>query len=126
VGPERAPERSWLDWRKAPGPAPLEELQDTVLAAAASGHAERDGWFLTIGKGRPLAADSADGPLLRVPGTPENRAASGSAGTADGPAAWPSVRLFPLSNCHARSLLAMPWGPGRTRPPRGSGCWTRR
>jgi hypothetical protein len=109
-----ASERSCLDWRRALGPAPLEELQDAVLAAAASGHAERDGWFLTIGKGRPLTADSADGSLLRVPDTPENRAAFGSVGTADGSAAWPCVRLFPLSNCHTRSLLAMPWGPAGT------------
>jgi len=109
-----ASERSCLDWRRALGPAPLEELQDTVLAAAASGHAERDGWFLTIGKGRPLTAHSADGSLLRVPDTPRNRAAFGSVGTADGSAAWPCVRLFPLGNCHTRSLLAMPWGPAGT------------
>ena len=109
-----ASERACLDWRRALGPAPLEELQDTVLAAAAGEHAARDGQSLTIGKNQPLTVDSADGSLLRVPDTPENRAEFGSVGTADGSAAWPCVRLFPLSNCFTRSLLAMPWGPAGT------------
>jgi hypothetical protein len=106
-----ASERSCLDWRKALGPAPLEGLQDTVLAAAARGHAERDGWSLTIGTREPLEVHSAGGSLLRVPGTPENRAEFGSVGTADGSAAWPCVRLFPLTSVFTRSLLAMPRGP---------------
>jgi hypothetical protein len=103
-----------LDWRKALGPAPLEELQGTVLAAAAGEHAGRDGQSLTIGTARPLTVHSGDGSLLRVPDTPGNRAAFGSVGTADGSAAWPCVRLFPLNNCLTRSLLAMPWGPAGT------------
>jgi hypothetical protein len=109
-----ASERACLDWRKALGPAPLEELQGTVLAAAAGQHAGRDGQSLTIGTARPLAVHSADGSLLRVPDTPGNRAAFGSVGTADDSAAWPCVRLFPLNNCLTRSLLAMPWGSAGT------------
>jgi hypothetical protein len=109
-----ASERACLDWRKALGPAPLEELQAAVLAAAAGEHAGRAGQSLTIGKGRPLAVHSADGSLLRVPGTPGNRAVFGSVGTADDSAAWPCVRLFPLNNCLTRSLLAMPFGPAGT------------
>ena len=109
-----ASERACLDWRRALGPAPLEELQDTVLAAAAAGHAERVDWSLTIGKRRPLAVHSADGSLLRVPDTPANRAAFGSVGTADDSAAWPCVRLFPLTSVFTRSLLAMPWGAAGT------------
>ena len=109
-----ASERACLDWRRALGPAPLEELQGTVLAAAAGEHAGRDGQSLTIGTARPLTAHSGDGSLLRVPDTPDNRAAFGSAGTADDSAAWPCVRLFPLNNCLTRSLLAMPWGPAGT------------
>ncbi|MGH3123114.1 MAG: hypothetical protein ACRDND_19130 [Streptosporangiaceae bacterium] len=109
-----ASERACLDWRKALGPEPLEELRDVVLAAAAGGHAERGDWSLTIGTGRPLAVHSADGSLLRVPDTPANRAAFGSVGTADDSAAWPCVRLFPLSNVFTRSLLAMPHGPAGT------------
>jgi hypothetical protein len=57
---------------------------------------------------------SGDGSLLRVPDTPRNRAAFGSVGTADDSAPYPCVRLFPLSNCFTRSLLAMPWGPAGT------------
>jgi hypothetical protein len=106
-----ASERACLDWRKALGPAPLEELRDTVLAAARDEHAEREGQSLTIGEERPLTACSADGSVPRVPDTPGNRAAFGSVGTADDSAAWPSVRLYPLGNCLTRSLLAMPWGP---------------
>ena len=43
-----------------------------------------------------------------------NRAEFGSVGTAGDSAAWPCVRLFPLSNAFTRSLLAMPWGPAGT------------
>ena len=108
-----ASERACLDWRKALGPAPLEELQATVLGAAAGEHREHagDGEFLAVGTREPLAVNSFDGSLLRVPDTPANRAAFGSVGTADDSAAWPCVRLFPLNNCLTRSLLGMPWGP---------------
>ena len=109
-----ASERACLDWRKALGPAPFRELQDTVLAASAGEHAGRDDWSLTIGKKEPLEACSADGSVLRVPDTPDNRAGLGSVGTADDSSAWPSVRLFPMNNCLTRSLLAMSWGPAGT------------
>ncbi len=109
-----ASERACLDWRKALGPAPLEELQAAVLKAADGEHAGRDGLSLAAGRDRPLAVHSMDGSLARVPDTPANRAAFGSVGTADGSSAWPSVRLFPLNNCLTRSLLAMPWGPAGT------------
>ena len=107
-------ERACLDWRKALGPAPLEELQAAVLQAADDEHGGRHCQSLTTGRARPLAAHSADGSLARVPDTPANRAAFGSVGTADDSAAWPSVRLFPLNSCFTRSLLAMPWGPAGT------------
>jgi hypothetical protein len=109
-----ASERACLDWRKALGPAPLEELQAAVLAAARGEHAARPGQSLVTGRSRPLSVHSADGSLLRVPDTPANRAAFGSAGTADDSAAWPAVRLFPLNNVLTRSLLAMPWGAAGT------------
>ena len=111
-----ASERACLDWRKALGPAPLEELQAAVLGAAREEHREHagDGEALTAGTKEPLAVNSGDGSLLRVPDTPANRAAFGSVGTADDSAAWPCVRLFPLNDCLTRSLLGMPWGPAGT------------
>jgi hypothetical protein len=109
-----ASERSCLDWRKALGPVPLEELQAAVLAAARGEHAARPGQCLVTGRSRPLSVHSADGSLLRVPDTPGNRAAFGSVGTADGSSAWPAVRLFPLNDVLTRSLLAMPWGAAGT------------
>jgi hypothetical protein len=74
---EPASERACLDWRKALGPEPLEELQDTVLAAAQDEHAGRDGQSLAIGKEHPLTACSGDGSVLRVPDTPETGPCSG-------------------------------------------------
>jgi hypothetical protein len=109
-----ASERACLDWRKALGPAPLEELEAAVLAAAAREHAGRPGQSLTIGNEHPVAFHSADGSVLRVPDTPSNRAEFGSVGTADDSAAWPAVRLYPLTSCLTRSLLTMTWGPAGT------------
>jgi hypothetical protein len=109
-----ASERACLDWRRALGPAPLEELEAAVLAAAGKEHRDRPGQSLTAGRSRPLTVHSMDGSLLRAPDTPENRAAFGSVGTADDSAAWPAVRLFPLNNCYTRSLLGMPRGPAGT------------
>jgi hypothetical protein len=111
---EPASERACLSWRMAPGPAPLAELEETVLAAARRERARDDGPSFTIGTKNPKKAKSMDGSLLRVPGTPGNRAAFGSVGTADDSAAYPAVRLFPLTGCHARSLAAMAWGAAGT------------
>jgi hypothetical protein len=109
-----ASERACLDWRRALGPAPLEELQAAVPAAAGTEHAARPGQSLAIGRSRPLAVHSMDGSLLRTPDTPGNRAAFGTVGTAGDASPWPAVRLFPLNNCLTRSLPAMPWGPAGT------------
>ncbi len=109
-----ASERACSDWRKALGPAPLEELRAAVLAASGGEHAGRPGQCLVTGRSRSLSVHSMDGSLLRVPDTPANRAAFGSVGTADDSAAWPAVRLFPLNSVLTRSLLAMPWGAAGT------------
>jgi hypothetical protein len=103
-------ERACRDWRKALGPAPLEELRAAVLGAARGEHRE-DSPPLTVGKEEPLVPHSFDGTLIRVPDTPRNRAAFGTVGTADGSSAWPCVRALPMSDCCTRSLLAMPWAP---------------
>lgn len=103
-------ERACRDWRKALGPAPLEELRAAVLGAARGEHRENSP-PLTVGQEEPLVPHSFDGTLIRVPDTPRNRAAFGTVGTADGSSAWPCVRALPMSDCCTRSLLAMPWGP---------------
>jgi hypothetical protein len=102
--------RACRDWRKALGPAPLEELRAAVLGAARGEHRD-EAPPLTVGRDRPLVPHSWDGTLIRVPDTPRNRAAFGTVGTADGSSAWPCIRALPMSCCATRSLLAMPWGP---------------
>jgi len=106
-----APERACLDWRNALGPAPLEELQAAVLAAARDEHREQDGEVLAIGRRKKLRPHSLDGTLVKMPDTPANRAVSGTVGTADGSSAWPCLRALPLNDCFTRSLLGMPYGP---------------
>ena len=60
-----ASERACLDWRKALGPAPLEELQAAVLRAAGDEHGERAGQAVAAGRARPLAVHSGDGSASR-------------------------------------------------------------
>jgi hypothetical protein len=103
------------DWRNALGPAPLEELRDTVLGPAWREH-QGPGCpgVVTIGKSRPLKAGSLDGTLARMPDTPGNRAFFGTVGTGDDSGPWPCARALPLTCCSCRSLLAMPHGPAGT------------
>jgi hypothetical protein len=103
------------DWRNALGPAPLEELRDTVLGPAWQEH-QGPGCpgAVTIGKTRPLKAGSLDGTLARMPDTPGNRAFFGTVGTGDDSGPWPCARALPLTCCSCRSLLAMPHGPAGT------------
>ena len=103
------------DWRKSPGPVPLEELRDLVLGQAWREHRERGcPGAVTIGKKRPLKAGSLDGTLLRVPDTPANRAFFGTAGTGDDSGPYPCLRALPLTCCSCRTLFAMPHGPAGT------------
>src|SRR6266702_3866111 len=103
------------DWRKSPGPVPLEELRDLVLGQAWREHRERGcPGAVTIGKNRPLKAGSLDGTLLRVPDTPANRAFFGTVGTGDDSGPYPCLRALPLTCCSCRALFAMPHGPAGT------------
>jgi hypothetical protein len=107
--------RSAGDWRNALGPVPLEELRDLVLGSAWREHRERGcPGAVTIGKKRPLRAGSLDGTLLRVPGTPANRAFFGTVGTSDDSSPYPCLRALPLTCCSCRALFAMPHGPAGT------------
>jgi hypothetical protein len=107
-----APGRALGDWRNALGPEPLEELQDIVHRASWAEHEDRDWRAVIIGRSRPLKAGSTGGTLIRVPGTPANRAAFGSVGTADDSSPFPQVRALPLNDACTRGLLGMP-RPGR-------------
>ncbi len=99
------------DWRQALGPEPLEDLQAVVLRASWREHEDRDWRAVIIGR---LKVSSADGTLIRVPDTPANRAAYGSAGTGDDSAPFPQLRALPLTDASTRALLGMPHGPAGT------------
>jgi hypothetical protein len=73
-------------WRDALGPVPLEQLRDLLLAGIDAEHRDHDYRAVTVGD---LDVGSIDGSLTRVPGTPANREAFGSAGTADDSSPYP-------------------------------------
>jgi len=95
-------------WREALGPGPLQELRDLLLAGVDAGHRDHDYRAVTAGD---LDACSIDGSLTRVPDTPANRQAFGSAGTADDSAPYPQLRELRLSNASTRAALAVVTGP---------------
>ncbi len=102
-------------WRSALGPAPLEELRDTVLGASWHRHqGEGCPGAVTVGKSRPLKAGAIDGTLIRVPDTPANRAFFGSVGTGDDSSPFPQARALPVTCCSCRALFAIPHGPAGT------------
>src|SRR6266567_2830626 len=95
-------------WREAVGPEPLERLRGLMLAGIDDEHRERDYRAVTAAD---LDVCSIDGSLTRVPDTPANREAFGSAGTADDSAPYPQLRELRLSNASTRATLAVTAGP---------------
>ncbi len=95
-------------WREAVGPGPLQELRDMLLTAIDAEHRDHDYRAVTAGD---LDVYSIDGSLTRVPDTPANREAFGSAGTADDSAPYPQLRELRLSNASTRATLAVTAGP---------------
>jgi hypothetical protein len=95
-------------WREALGPRPLERLRDMVLAGICAEHQARDYRAVTVGD---LDVGSIDGSLTRVPDTPANREALGSAGTADDSAPYPQLRELRISDASTRAALAVVSGP---------------
>ena len=95
-------------WREAIGCQPLEQLRDLLLAAVDGEHQARDYRAVTVGD---LDVCSADGSLTRVPDTPANREAFGSAGTADDSSPYPQLRELRLSDASTRATLAVVSGP---------------
>ena len=114
-------------WRKAIGLAPVERLRDLVLAGIDGEHRARDWRAVTVGD---LEAGSIDGTLIRVPDTPGNREAFGSAGTANDSSPYPQVRDLRLSSASTRATLGVVTGPSGAGASRDKGeaeqvCWTR-
>ena len=95
-------------WRDAVGPGPLEQLRDLVLAGVDAEHREHDFRAVLVGD---LDVCSIDGSLTRVPDTPANREAFGSAGTADDSSPYPQQRDLWLSHASTRATLAVTSGP---------------
>jgi hypothetical protein len=95
-------------WRAAIGPGPLQDLRDLLLAVIDAEHQACDYRAVQVGD---LDAQSIDGSLTRVPDTPANRAAFGSAGTADDSSPYPQLRELRLSNASTRATLAVTCGP---------------
>ena len=95
-------------WRTALGPAPLARLQARLLAAAGGEHRDRDYRAVCAGE---LRLGSIDGSVTRVPDTPANRKAFGSAGTADDSAPYPQVRDLLAGDASTRATLAVVSGP---------------
>ena len=95
-------------WREALGPAPLERLQDMALAGVDGEHRSRDYRAVTAGD---LEVGSIDGSLIRVPDSPANREAFGSAGTADDSSPYPQLRELRISAASTRATFGVTTGP---------------
>jgi hypothetical protein len=95
-------------WREALGPVPLERLRDMTLAGVDGEHRQHDYRAVTVGG---LEAGSIDGSLIRVPDTPANREAFGSAGTADDSSPYPQLRELRISAASTRATVGVVTGP---------------
>jgi hypothetical protein len=105
-------------WRKALGPAPLERLRDLVLAGVDGEHRAHDYRAVTAGD---LEIGSIDGSLIRVPDSPANRAAFGSAGTADDSSPFPQLRELRICAASTRATLGVTTGPAGAGAARDKG-----
>ncbi len=79
-----------------------------MLAGVDASHRDHDYRAVTVGD---LDICSIDGSLTRVPDTPANRQAFGSAGTADDSSPYPQQRDLWLSHASTRATLAVTSGP---------------
>jgi hypothetical protein len=105
-------------WREAIGPAPLQRLQDLVLAGVDGEHREHDYRAVTAGD---LELGSIDGSLIRVPDSPANRQAFGSAGTADDSSPYPQLRELRISAASTRATFGVTTGPSGAGAARDKG-----
>jgi hypothetical protein len=95
-------------WREALGLEPLERLRDLALAGVDGEHRSYDYRAVTAGD---LEVGSIDGSLIRVPDTPANRAAFGSAGTADDSSPFPQLRELRICAASTRATVGVTTGP---------------
>jgi len=93
-------------WRTAVGPAPMLELQRLVTDAAADQLRDTPPG-IEVGGG--LRVGAIDGTVTRMPDTPANREAFGTAGTAG--TGYPQIRHLHISDAFTRDTLAAPTGP---------------
>ena len=105
-------------WREALGPVPLERLRDMALAGIDGEHRARDYRAVTVGD---LEVGSIDGSLVRVPDTPANRQAFGSAGTADDSSPYPQLRELRISAASTRATFGVATGPSGAGAARDKG-----
>jgi len=105
-------------WREALGPEPLQRLRDLLLAAISDEHNDHDYRAVIAGD---LDVGSIDGSLTRVPDTPANREAYGSAGTADDSAPYPQLRELRVSHASTRATFAVVTGPAGAGASRDKG-----
>jgi hypothetical protein len=105
-------------WREAIGPAPLKRLRDRLLAGVDGEHRSRDYRAVMAGD---LEAGSIDGSLIRVPDTPANRKAFGSAGTADDSSPYPQLRELRVSAASTRATFGVTTGPSGAGDTRDKG-----
>jgi hypothetical protein len=105
-------------WREALGPVPLERLRDMALAGIHGEHRVRDYRAVTVGD---LEVGSIDGSLVRVPDTPANRQAFGSAGTADDSSPYPQLRELRISAASTRATFGVATGPSGAGAARDKG-----
>jgi len=95
-------------WRGAVGAEPLEWLRNLLLAGIGAEHQDRDYRAVMVGD---LDVYPADGCLTRVPDTPANRDAFGSAGTADDSSPYPQIREVRFGSASTRATVAVTTGP---------------
>jgi hypothetical protein len=95
-------------WRDAVGAAPLQQLRDRALAGIDAEHRQHGYRAVAVGE---LDVGSIDGSLARVPDTPGNRDAFGSAGTADGSAPYPQLRELRCPVASTRATVGAVTGP---------------
>jgi Transposase DDE domain len=109
-------------WRLSISAVPLQQLQRELLAAVdtelrdnddggqgdnAGGQGDNVGVWVDVGGGLRLGA--IDGTVTRMPDTPANRDAFGSAGPAD--TGYPQIRGLHISDALTRGTLAVVSGP---------------